>query len=520
MGLSKKLHLERALELNKTLKSSQKVAKQLCQEFNCEFKETESRKIRDWLSSQEKSNPSPKPIESEMFKEAQKRKVNKDSKYYLITSAQNATPVNKELLRNMEAYAEFLGGIIEVIPLRYRNPTTAGEGGKDDYWHKDVETYLIANKHSLNKRLTVLANVKTQPTASMPLSGMEGLTGSESSVIGHPRQHMITLPVLEGYPKKVMLSTGSVTIPNASDSKAGAKAVFNHTYGFVIVEILDDTTFYIRHVSAQSNGTFYDLDYRVENGVVQGAIDSVDAIVLGDLHLGKHDDSALQASYEMLERFNPRNVILHDLCDSTSISHHEAGNPFSQLKKERDGSNSVEKEIALSLGFLDSVLKYNPVVVTSNHDGHLDKWLNTVDWRKEPGNKYTYLTYAKLKADGEMPNGILAYEVNKKFGNRVKCLDENTSFKVRGVELSQHGHKGASGSKGSPGQFKRLSTRIVTAHSHSPRKEDGWNCVGTLTSYRIGYNQGLSAWLHSNIIIHKNGKIQNLLIIKGEYSTI
>lgn len=518
MPLIKKLHLKRALELNKKLKSSGKTAKTLCEELNFPYTETESRKIRKWLMSQDSSNFNPGGPTGEIFKKAQARKVVK-SKYFLITSAQNATPVNKELLKNMEAYAKHLKGEIEVIPIRYRNPTVAGEGSKDDYWHDDVLPYLIASRHSLNKNLTVLADVKTQPTASMPLSGMEGLTGVESSIIGHPRQHLNTLPTLEGYPKKVMLSTGSITNENYSASKSGAKGAFHHTYGFVIVEIKSDTTFYIRHVSAQRNGTFYDLDTKVENGVVSVKQDNVEAIVCGDLHLGDHCDVAIKCTYEMLERFNPRNVVLHDILNGHSISHHEKKNPFKKLEREQDGTDQIEEELELSMKFLESVVKYSPVIPAANHNDFLDRWLLDSDWRKE-NNKYTYLKYAKLKADGKLPKGILAYEIQKKFGSKVLCLDEQGSFRVRGVELGQHGHLGAGGSRGSFGQFKRHNTKIVTGHSHTPLKFDGFTSVGTLTKLRLEYNKGLSSWMNSNVIVHKNGKTQNLLIISGKYTTL
>ena len=39
------------------------------------------------------------------FKCAQKRKINKSKKRFLITWAQNSTPIHKEFLNNMKAYA-------------------------------------------------------------------------------------------------------------------------------------------------------------------------------------------------------------------------------------------------------------------------------------------------------------------------------------------------------------------------------------------------------------------------------
>ena len=508
--LSKKIHLSEAKELYKHLKSKQKVSETLCEKYGVKYNETIGRYVRSWLTDKEKT--------SDTFKEAQKRKIDK-SKFYLVTSAQNATPINKSLLQNMEAYAEFLNASIVCIPIRYKNPTSVFSDLKEEYWNQDIEKYLVARRDKVHKYLTILGDLKTQPTAAMPLTGIEGLTGLESSIIGHPRQHLKTMPVLEGYPSKVLMSTGSITLSNYTDSKIGKKSDFHHTYGFIVIEVRDEETFHIRHVSASKNGEFYDLDYFVSKGEVQKDSEAVDTLVLGDVHVGSVCDDSIKATYKMLERFNPKNVVLHDLADGYSISHHDAHNPFVLLEKERDNKNSIENELEECLKFLKPLVKYNPIVIRSNHNDFFDRWLMNTDWRKE-NNKYAYLKYAKLRADGFLVKGILAWEIQEKFGDNIKCLDSNKSFRIKGIEVSQHGDLGANGSRGSANQFKTLNTKIITAHSHTPMKIDGFSSVGTLTNLRLSYNKGLSNWLNSNIIIHKNGKNQNLLIIKGKFTSI
>lgn len=513
MTITKKTHLEEIKNLYNNLKSSEKVAKAMSDKYQLAFNGTLSRKIRRWLNLPKQN------VESEQFNKAVKRKVVKGSKFYIITSAQNQTPVNKALFENIKAYSKFIGATIEVIPLRYKNPTSVFSDKEHDVWAAELDEFLIANRHSLNSNITVLADVKTQLTASEPLSGMEGLTGIESSIIGHPRQHMKVTPTLEGYPKKIMLTTGSITEPNYTDSKAGKKGEFHHVYGFCIVEIINNKSFNIRQVSAHKNGVFYDLDFKVQDGKVSKEKDAVSAVVLGDLHLGNHNDEALKVTYEMLERFNPSNVILHDINDGHSINHHEKNDPFAQLRREQDGSYSIKREIEQMLMFLDTIIHYNPVVVRSNHDDFFDRWLINSDWRKEL-NKMEYLHYAYLKSNGILDNGIVPYEIEQKFGKKVLCLNENSTFRVRGIELGQHGHIGKGGSRGSANQFSRLNTKMVTAHSHTPFKKDGLTGVGTLTNLRMGYNKGLSDWAHSNVIVNKNGKTQNLLIFNGQYSII
>jgi len=516
MKITKKKHLEEARKLFKKYKSSEKAASKLIKLYGASNGEASlARVIRSWFADSSIS----KLEELAMFNKAQKNKVGK-SKYRIVSSAQNATPVNGAFWAKVLAYAEFLGAEINIVPMRYHNPTSTFTEAKNDYWSRDVQPYLVASRNKIHKNLVLLGDVKIQPTATMPLTSLEGLSGEESCIVAHTRQHFKTLPTLEGQPAKFLASTGSVTESNYTDSKAGKRADFHHTFGFVIIEELDDETFFIRQVSANKNGDFYDLDYKVTDKGVKHDTECVEIVTLGDIHLGDTDPVAMTISDEMLKRFKPKNVIFHDIMNGHSISHHEKRDPFLGLQREQDGSWDLEKELADVVEFTGSYLDYNPVIVKSNHDDFVDRWLKDNDWRKEK-NKYAYLKYGKLKADGELPKGILPYEIQKAYGDQVVCLTEDESFKVRNNEFGVHGHIGANGSRGGANQFKKLNTKLITAHTHSPLKIDNLITVGTNTYLRLGYNKGLSGWFHANSITHKNGKTQLILIhgIKG-YTTL
>ena len=514
MKLSKKKHFKEAQEVYETNGSARKTYKIICKKYNIEYSASAEREMRKWFSFARQEQ------EDLVFKEAQKRFYNDFSKYTIITSIQNATPINDKVWNNILAYADFLNARFEVIPLRYKNPTSVftDKQDKNEWWDSLAQPYMIANRHAIHKHVVVLGDVKTQLTASMPLSSMEGLTGSETSIIGHPRQHMKTTPRLENQIPKFMASTGAVTQPNYTDSKAGKKAQFHHTFGFVIIEDLGNDGFNFRQVSVDSSGIFYDLDYEVKDLSVTKK-QCVEVVVLGDLHLGEATcDTTLKCSMEMLARFNPKHVILHDIMDGYVTNPHELKDPFIQAENERQGKTTIKKEIEDVKEFVRSILHYNPVIVKSNHDIFVDRFLMN-DWRKGTA-KHDYLEYAYLKSKGFLPNGILPYELNEAFGCKVICLTENNSFKVCGVELGQHGHLGVSGSKGSVTQFKRLNTRIITAHTHSPFMEDGAMGVGTNTTLHLPYTKGLNKWWNSNGLVHINGKKQNILIFKGKYTTL
>ena len=167
----------------------------------------------------------------------------------------------------------------------------------------------------------------------------------------------------------------------------------------------------------------------------------------------------------------------------------------------------------------------NVVIVRSNHDDFLDRWLKNEDWKKQPSykNSRLYMEYSGILLDqyGNDPKnvqGIIPYLINEAFPNFI-TLGRNSSYKKYGWELGQHGDVGASGSRGSLLQFRKLNTKIVVGHYHSPGRKDGALAVGTSTHLRVGYNKGASGWLQSHVLIHKTGRSQHINFIKGEYTT-
>ena len=83
----------------------------------------------------------------EHLKIAQAREYNKSSKRFIISWAQNNTPVHKEFLKNIEAYAKFINADIHIIAGRYQNPTSIWTAGQEneERWSNEVVSYLDAN---------------------------------------------------------------------------------------------------------------------------------------------------------------------------------------------------------------------------------------------------------------------------------------------------------------------------------------------------------------------------------------
>lgn len=488
------------------------------------------RTIRRWCS--EKLDLAEKvELEPEQYTQAKKRKFDKTKDCFFITWGQNNTDVHKPFYENMEALAYEYGADIHIILGRYRNPTSVDETKREKseadkvFWHKEIIKYADANRHDIHKHLSIMSDIKIHPTATNPMSEMQGISRSNSCIFGAPKVQMEMIPVLDGNRPKMMLSTGSVTINNYSDSKSGKKGEFHHMLGFCIVEIKDDDTFFVRQVTADDKtGNFSDLYYRVENGKVS-RLKNIEAIILGDIHYGHHDQVVLDSTMELLKQLKPKHVVLHDVFDGASISHHDMKDPFAQYAKEIAGTNDLQKEIDGMMDGLKVFEKFNNVVIVrSNHDDFLDRWLKNGDWTKQPTfkNSRLYMQLSdNLLAQHGVGNviGVIPELIKKRFPKFI-TLGRSDSYRVKGGwELGQHGDVGANGSRGSLLQFRRLNTKMVVGHYHSPGRKDGALAVGTSTKMRVGYNIGPSSWAQSHVIIHEDGRAQHINFISGEYTT-
>lgn len=482
------------------------------------------RTMRKWcserLSLKEKVD-----IEPEQYVKAKNKVFDKNKKRFIITWAQNSTPVHKGLFKNIEAYAKYIDADIHVIAGRYKNPTSVWSDNQetDEYWANEVLPYLDANRHNIHKYVSILSDIKIQPTAVNPMTGLQALSGINSCVFGSPKVQMEMIPVLDNNKPKMMLTTGAITKKNYTDSKSGKTGEFHHTFGFIVVEIKDDETFFVRQVTAEDkSGDFTDLCHNVSDGYVS-KIDSLAAIILGDIHYGHHDQEVLDSTMGLIDNLVPKHVVLHDVFDGNSISHHEMKDPFIQYGKEIAGTNDLGKEIDNMLNGLEAFEKFdNVVIVRSNHDDFLDRWLKNEDWKKQPTFKnsrlYMKMSDMLLEQYGKDPynvKGVIPCIINERFPKFI-TLGRSATYRVKGFELGAHGDVGSNGSRGSLLQFRKLNTKIVVGHYHSPGRKDGALAVGTSTHLRVGYNQGASTWLQSHVIIHDNGRAQHINFVRDK----
>jgi hypothetical protein len=456
-----------------------------------------------------------------------------ETKRYIVTSAQNATPVHEGFMGALLVACRHLNAELIVIPLRYKNPTSRWSASQenDESWAEEVQPYLYNQRKKLNPNLVLLGDVKTQPTASSPLTGFEGLTHGESSIIGHTKLQLEVVPVPAGKFPKIMTTTGACTVPNYTDSKAGKLGEFHHILGAVMVEVIGKT-FHLRQLLADKDGSFTDcaqglLQIYSADGVRKAP--RAKALVMGDKHVRFTSDKVRRATFGeggMVDVLDPETLVWHDVHDGYAVNpHHD--NVFTNMAKQQSGYGDVRAEVEQTVKYLDRYTTgRNSVVVSSNHDNFLSRWVNREDWKRVgPDNAMFYLETAtamlstvrmgKYGAEFEDPFRYWVARLSK--NKNVRCLKPDESFAPAGIECGMHGDSGPNGARGTIKNLSRLGSRVVVGHSHTPGIREGAYQVGTSTELRAEYTEGPSSWLNAHCVIYANGKRSLLFIIDGEW---
>lgn len=446
---------------------------------------------------------------------------------YIITSAQNATPVDEKFFAALKVAAKHLDAELVVIPFRYTNPTSIFTKS-NDYWAPKVQPYLHNTRKKLAPHLVLAADVKIQPTASSPLNGFESLTGAESCIIGSPKMQFRSVPAPSGRFPKILSTTGACTRRNYTDSKAGKLGAFHHFLGAIIVEI-EGKTFHLRQINAdRTDGSFIDLDKLYTVDGVKRAPPAL-GLVLGDTHARFADPKVDRATFApggIVETLNPGTLVFHDLLDGYAVNPHHSGNPFIARAKQLANLGNVRAEVQHAVNFVKRRLgKRQAVVVGSNHDNFLARWVINSDWRQQPANAEFYLETAqamlascKMTPRGAEYEDPFCYWVDKLKGDSlIRCLRKNESFTIGDIECGLHGHKGPNGAKGNLKALSRVGARIVIGHSHSPGIEEGGYQCGTSSPLSLEYCEGPGSWLNTHAVIYANAKRSLITVVDGKW---
>lgn len=449
---------------------------------------------------------------------------------YVITAAQNATPVHSAFLASLLGYCKHENAQLIVIPYRYHNPTSMwGEKAQtDDWWADELAPYLYDRRVKLNKNLVLLGDIKTQPTANSPLQGFESITGPRSAIIGHPKLELTTVPTPQQKLAKILTTTGAVTKRNYTPTKAGKKGEFHHTYGACVVEI-DGSAFHLRQLNAIKDGSFMDLRHEYRGGTRRDT-GGIAGLVLGDEHeefIEPKVEAATFGKGGLVDELRPEYIVSHDIHDFYSRNHHHIGQPFIDYAKHHAGADNVKTTLLKTFEYARRTTPAwaTRVFVSSNHPDALAQWVKRARWQDDPRNAEFLLETALVMVRGTKmgETGAKTIDPFLYWGEQMLpepnflFLEPDQSFQIEGIECGYHGHYGLNGARGNRRSFARIGTKVVIGHGHSPGINEGAYQTGTKSRLKLEYVRGPSSWLHTDCAIYKNGKRSLITIIDGRY---
>ena len=460
---------------------------------------------------------------------------------FLLTCAQNNTNLHERLWENIQALAKHYDARILIARTVYNRFADAAEMDKKliigsvvhhdhttYHWDDRLESYFYDERLELAPGLVWCGETNIIPTTAHPLTGFETYTGRASAIVPHARIAMRSVASHYTEGTKLLFTTGTLTMRNYIQRKAGQMAEFHHCYGALLVEVDADGTWFTRQVNADSDGVIHDWDVQVADGKITTG-NRIEAITWGDIHVAYGDPITYELAWGeggMLDQLRPQHQFIHDLMDFRVRNPHNIKRNLNlqAFVEYTLGHRSVRKEMQDCAAFLQKILRgyTNTLVVSSNHDNFLVEWLErTGDFRKDPENAVYFLEAAThlwrmTEAHGKPPNMTRWAMTNARSfvtGSvpPLKFLDEDQSFIIckdahGGLECGMHGHQGPNGTRGTVTALAKIGRKANIGHHHSAGIYDGLYVAGIMGSLDQGYNSGPGSWSQSNIITYPNGK--------------
>lgn len=444
---------------------------------------------------------------------------------YILTSAQNNTMVHEEMWASLNQLARHYDARIMVSRYTYNKGAYKGAqqaklgtrqtSDTDEMWYDPkLGDYITDHRVRLAPDLEFCGEMNILPTAIRPLSGLDTYTKDRSAIFPHTKLAMVTVPAMKFNRVKFNYTTGTCTMRNYIQRKAGLKAQFHHVYGAMLVEVDSNGDWWARQLMSTEDGTIQDLDVIASpDGVTTDNI--IEAIVFGDIHNRALQETEWALSWgpgSLFDTLQPNYQFLHDVLDFRSRAYHDNKRHVYRYAQHLMCTDNVREEVEEVAEFIASAEHPDcyTVVVESNHDAMLGRWLQEADFREDHVNAVFFLE-CQLKlynaATLGKPTHLLESLCREK--NDLKYttfLDTDQSYTVHGIECSLHGHRGPDGARGSVANLNRLGVKACPAHTHRATIHDGVWSPGVMGALDQGYNAGPSSWSHSNVLIYQTGK--------------
>jgi hypothetical protein len=461
---------------------------------------------------------------------------------FLLTAAQDDTDVHAGFWMNLQAYAKAIGAEIRIGGFTYQKKLYEDHETRTALFRDELQPFLWHDNNDCGP-VRFMAKMNTLPTAADPLSGLHTHTRGEWGVYPHAKIRLVSVPNLAGLHPAMVMTTGAVTVPNYIQKKAGQKAEFHHQLGATLVEIDNEGRKFCRQISAADDGSFQDLDAMVRDCKINRG-HRVEEITWGDIHREQIDPIVAMACWgfdvetestvsddNMLDVLRPRHQAFHDLMDFQARNHHRRDDHWHAHRMMMAGTERVDAAAAQCARFLRQTARdwCTSVMVASNHNEAMHRWLRETDPRKDPINLrfWCQANDAVYAAQEREDAGFdpFKWALERHDGNALQDIvfvpRKDPTYLVcqahGGIEIGLHGDEGPNGARGSAANLNKVAVRMNIGHSHTAQILDGVYQAGLCGTLDQGYNSGPSSWSHTQVVTYPNGRRSLVTIIDGKW---
>lgn len=444
-------------------------------------------------------------------------KINtENNKKFFVTCISPLFVIHDNFFKTILNYCKINNAELVILPMK-------GVRYQDEWDQEEIDKVVpyLATNYKFNNNLKGL-DILLSPQQINPLTGLDRFGEKEFSIIiASPKQQMVTLTNTHNNIPHILHSTGMMCYNKISyrHNRIGKIASQDHILGGLIVEVKDHETFFIRQIQAnQSTGEFIDLDNIYKTDSVEKV--HPEAIYFGDSHAGFEDETAIKSAISQIEDLKPKSIFLGDVFDGHSISHHHINNITQQTNRE-EHVDTLEKELHVVANhikiFADKFPDLIINIIRSNHDEHLDRYLNEGRYINDRINYKIALSLASYNLNGYNPIEKWLQENYPSIIKNVVFLKRDSSLKIANIECSAHGDISYNGIKATPLTLEKTYTKCIVGHAHTPKILRNVYVVGTMCKFKLSYTKGASSWNHTNCSIYNNGARQLLTTVNGDW---
>ena len=484
-----------------------------------------------------------------------------EKKGFLVTSVNAGINLVEDMYATMLQYAEDMDYDIIIYP------TNNMMDHLDERLLNHPRIHIVT--HTIKNRYLRLHAIGILPKNQNPFAGLTKpgqFTPGQISIVGSPQLRLQVIPTSSNHLREtILISPGSLSEnfypwQHWVQARTSMIAAANHSNSFVVLEKADARSGYdgrgVENVWHPRSVMFANdpkdlrrgftdkgLQYYVSRGKVRKDRQEPDASVLGDLHEAETNQYFVRAYQHLLGLFPERSLdmYLHDSLDNGSSNHHEFDRIGLMIKKFLSGGLDIARELRGLVQFDNAIARVGSVRARHYADSNHTYWLgNLMDRFHElheviNGKILAELRFARTHLSVEPLEYILRRrnsfvdgyppDARQRFDESEILTQDPLNVSVlpvgepqqigpahRPVVMSNHGHRGANGGRGSEAAHAAGQESSVSGDSHRVGIYGKHVNVGTATPKRLSYSSGgYSSWTNGSALVYPDGTIQLIL---------